>query len=81
MSDLKLTYYNLRGRGETARLILAQAGLQYEDERLELGGPRVAGQKADAELRYNQVTWNFFLYLFIALFFLLLPSLKCCLDC
>ena len=61
MSELKLTYYNLRGRGETARLILAQAGVHYEDERLELGGPGVAGLQAEGGLRYNQVTWNFLL--------------------
>ena len=75
MSELKLTYYNLRGRGETARLILAQAGLQYEDERLELGGPGVAGLQAEGGLRYNQVTWQFFPKLCIVQFLLLLPRL------
>ena len=55
MSELKLTYYNLRAHGETARLILAQAGIHFEDERLELGGPGLAGLQAEGELRYNQV--------------------------
>lgn len=31
----KLTYFNLRGRGELIRLILAQAGVEYEDIRIE----------------------------------------------
>eukprot|EP00088_Acartia_fossae_P002512 TRINITY_DN11019_c0_g1_i1.p1 TRINITY_DN11019_c0_g1~~TRINITY_DN11019_c0_g1_i1.p1 ORF type:complete len:239 (-),score=92.10 TRINITY_DN11019_c0_g1_i1:683-1297(-) len=32
---MKLTYFNLRARGECARLILEQAGADYEDHRLE----------------------------------------------
>ena len=35
MGKLKLTYFNTRGRAETARLILAQAGVDYEDIRIE----------------------------------------------
>jgi len=35
MSGIKLTYFNTRGRAEPARLILAQAGVEYEDIRLE----------------------------------------------
>jgi len=31
---VKLTYFNLRGRGEPARLILEQAGVEYEDARI-----------------------------------------------
>merc|ERR1712018_769709 len=34
MSNTKLTYFNGRGRGETARLILAFAGKDYEDRRI-----------------------------------------------
>lgn len=34
-SNIKLTYFNLRGRAEIPRLILAQAGVDYEDERIE----------------------------------------------
>merc|ERR1739842_59914 len=34
MSNIKLTYFNGRGRGETARLILAYAGKEYEDRRV-----------------------------------------------
>merc|ERR1711970_1265560 len=34
MSDIKLTYFNLRGRAELSRLILAQAGVEYEDCRI-----------------------------------------------
>jgi len=34
MPAIKLTYFDLRARGEPARLILAQAGQDYEDARL-----------------------------------------------
>ena len=34
MSSYKLTYFNARGRAELTRLILAQAGVEYTDERL-----------------------------------------------
>jgi len=33
----KLTYFNGRGRAELCRLIFAQAGVQYEDVRIERG--------------------------------------------
>jgi glutathione S-transferase len=36
MSTYKLYYFNFRGRGELIRLMLAQAGVQYEDFRFEL---------------------------------------------
>ena len=32
---MKLTYFNGKGRAEPARLILAQAGVEYEDIRIE----------------------------------------------
>ena len=35
MGNIKLIYFNLRGRAELARLILAQAGEEYEDKRVE----------------------------------------------
>ena len=35
MSKIKLTYFNSKGRAETTRLILAQAGVAYEDNRVE----------------------------------------------
>merc|ERR1711971_454022 len=34
MPNIKLTYFNGRGRGETARLILAYGGMDYEDRRV-----------------------------------------------
>ncbi len=34
-NKIKLTYFNLRGRAEIARLILAQAGVEYEDRRIQ----------------------------------------------
>jgi len=33
-SSIKLTYFDARGRAETSRLILAYAGVAYEDERI-----------------------------------------------
>ena len=36
MPSIKLTYFNLRGRGELPRLLLAYAGVSYEDERIVL---------------------------------------------
>merc|ERR1712151_1075335 len=34
MSNIKLTYFDLRARAEPCRLLLAYAGSKYEDERL-----------------------------------------------
>eukprot|EP00091_Calanus_sinicus_P021219 TRINITY_DN6180_c0_g1_i1.p1 TRINITY_DN6180_c0_g1~~TRINITY_DN6180_c0_g1_i1.p1 ORF type:complete len:217 (-),score=77.96 TRINITY_DN6180_c0_g1_i1:125-775(-) len=36
MPSIKLTYFNLRGRGELPRLLLAYARVPYEDERIAL---------------------------------------------
>ena len=36
MSGIKLIYFNLMGRAEVTRLILAQAGVSYEDKRIEI---------------------------------------------
>jgi len=33
--SIKLTYFNIRGLAENIRLILAQAGVEYEDNRIE----------------------------------------------
>ena len=35
MTNYKLIYFNARGRAETARLLFAQAGVKYEDERVD----------------------------------------------
>ena len=35
MSTYKLFYFNLRGRGELARFVFAQTGVEYEDVRIE----------------------------------------------
>ena len=35
MSSYKLYYYNARGSAEASRIILAQAGVKYEDIRFE----------------------------------------------
>merc|ERR1712025_1348017 len=34
MPEVKLTYFNLRARGEPSRLLLAYGGIKYEDERI-----------------------------------------------
>ena len=34
MPGIKLTYFNGRGRAETARYVLAYAGAEYEDNRI-----------------------------------------------
>merc|ERR1712184_165066 len=34
MPNVKLTYFNLRARGEPCRLLLAYGGIKYEDERI-----------------------------------------------
>ena len=34
-NKIKLTYFNFRGRGELARLVLVQAGVEFEDNRIE----------------------------------------------
>merc|ERR1711955_177621 len=34
MANIKLTYFDLRARGEPCRLLLAYGGLKYEDERI-----------------------------------------------
>ena len=36
MVKIKLTYFNVRGRGEVARLLLHHAGKKFEDYRLPL---------------------------------------------
>ena len=34
MADIKLSYFDARGRAEISRLILAYAGVRYTDQRL-----------------------------------------------
>lgn len=33
--QIKLIYFNSKGRAELSRLILAQAGVKYEDKRID----------------------------------------------
>ena len=35
MPKYKLTYFNLKGRGELSRLVLVAAGVEFEDIRIE----------------------------------------------
>jgi len=34
-SDIKFTYFNLQGKGETIRLVLAAAGVKYEEKKID----------------------------------------------
>jgi hypothetical protein len=36
LPKIRLTYFNTEGRAEITRLILAQAGVEFEDERIEV---------------------------------------------
>jgi len=40
MQNMRLTYFDARGRAETARLILAYGGLDYQDRRIPIGKGR-----------------------------------------
>jgi len=51
MADIKLTYFNIKGRAELSRLILSYAGAKFTDERLS--GPEFATLKTS--LRYGQM--------------------------
>ena len=44
MTDIKLSYFDARGRAEISRLILAYAGVRYTDQRLT--GEQFASVKA-----------------------------------
>eukprot|EP00091_Calanus_sinicus_P010326 TRINITY_DN24108_c0_g1_i1.p1 TRINITY_DN24108_c0_g1~~TRINITY_DN24108_c0_g1_i1.p1 ORF type:complete len:119 (-),score=30.35 TRINITY_DN24108_c0_g1_i1:349-705(-) len=51
MANIKLTYFDGRGRAETARLVLAYSGAKYEDERVT--GEQLAAFKST--LAYGQL--------------------------
>merc|ERR1712173_630 len=62
MPDIKLTYFSLRARAEPARLMLAYAGVCYEDKRIPPPWEDPAGWKAKkATLAWGQLpilSWN-----------------------
>eukprot|EP01116_Phalansterium_solitarium_P007682 TRINITY_DN20506_c0_g1_i1.p1 TRINITY_DN20506_c0_g1~~TRINITY_DN20506_c0_g1_i1.p1 ORF type:complete len:203 (+),score=57.97 TRINITY_DN20506_c0_g1_i1:123-731(+) len=51
MSKPKLTYFNGRGTGEIVRLVFAQAGVEYEDNRVD----SIADLKEKGVLTFGQV--------------------------
>lgn len=56
MSDIKLYYFNVRGKGEFLRLLFRAAGVQFEDKRIERAdwGPDSDAKKATP---YGQVPY------------------------
>ena len=61
MGKMKLIYFNARGRAELARLILAQAGEDYIDERVERDDwPKLKSCKF-IMITYQQILKLFFL--------------------
>ena len=55
-TNIKLTYFNVRGRAEPARLILAQAGVDYEDIRIEREDwPKYKSSKIFCAIRINEI--------------------------
>ena len=56
MSEYKLIYFNVRGRGEICRLILAQAGVKFEDKRIEFKDLDKASMPIEDSLpQYNYI--------------------------
>jgi len=54
MADIKLTYFPLTGKGELIRVILAYAGVKFEDERISF--EEFAAMKQDtSKLPYGQL--------------------------
>merc|ERR1711963_1231193 len=60
--SIKFTYFDLRVKGEAARLLLAYGGLQYEDERVTLPWDDITQWKTlKPSMPYGQLpclTWN-----------------------
>eukprot|EP01091_Cochliopodium_minus_P005236 TRINITY_DN15199_c0_g1_i1.p1 TRINITY_DN15199_c0_g1~~TRINITY_DN15199_c0_g1_i1.p1 ORF type:complete len:220 (-),score=90.44 TRINITY_DN15199_c0_g1_i1:19-654(-) len=53
MSKIKLTYFDLTGRGEPSRLALAIGGVEFEDERI--GFPEFGKKKQEGGFPYGSV--------------------------
>jgi len=61
MPNYKLTYFEMRGRGEIVRLVFAAAGVHYEDHRIDMSDwPAMKPSKL-------AVDSGLFIYLFIYL--------------
>ena len=62
MDNMKLTYFDLRAKGEAARLLLAYSGLKWEDDRVVLPSIDNEGWKEmKTTLAWGQLpclTWN-----------------------
>ena len=53
MPAYKLTYFDLKGRGELCRLLFAAAGVEYEDKRIEQPNwPALKDGKAEKKLLF-----------------------------
>jgi len=61
MTNYKLTYFDLRGRGEIIRLVFAAAGVQYEDYRIKSEWAELKARKLAVNV--NLVLTRFFMRL------------------
>jgi len=61
MTNYKLTYFDLRGRGEIIRLVFAAAGVQYEDYRIKSEWAELKARKLAVHV--NLVLTRFFMRL------------------
>ena len=61
-NKIKLTYFNGKGRTEPARLILAYAGVDYEDNRIEFEDwPKLKPRKIFSKFQFDKQelkTWS-----------------------
>lgn len=46
MSGYKLTYFNIRARGEPVRMMLKLAGVEYEERKVEFGSEEWKKEKS-----------------------------------
>ena len=55
MPNYKLVYFNSKGRAEVVRLMFAEAGIEFEDKRVqEEDWPQLKPSKTATDMRYNQ---------------------------
>ena len=55
MSEIKLHYFNIMGRGEPIRMMLTKASVEFEDCRYQGGSEKWTEFKASGELEFGQM--------------------------